>query len=354
MTVKKHFLSIKFLITLFFIVFFVFVIAYADRFSDTKQELNINHAFVWLNDNDSPEINIDDVTSVQLDDNERWLIKYVVQAGDTLAQIAGTFGTTVSHIKKVNHIDGPIKPKDTLVITDEEVWFLYTIPEKTNIVVFANKYNLNLEDLMTLNYIQDETEIWFSWDEIFINITEEQAIAKGLMEAPKPVIVEKPKNRPVITKPQATKPKPNAIIGNNVNITPTKRGNIISQWTYTKKISNKFYPGYCTWYAAIITPEIFKYSDDNTQNRPFGGDARQRCANAKAAGFSVGHKPVVGSLIVYKSWRVSSAGHVGKVVNYYPSEGKMIVRDMNYVAKFVVTERYEYTDNNSISCYIYP
>jgi LysM repeat protein len=76
-----------------------------------------------------------------------------VQPGDTLDKIARTFGSTISHIKEINHITGPIRPGDTLMITDEEKGFVYSIPEKTNIMVFANKYNLNLEDLMTLNYM---------------------------------------------------------------------------------------------------------------------------------------------------------------------------------------------------------
>jgi hypothetical protein len=58
-------------------------------------------------------------------------------------------------------------------------------------------------------------------------------------------------------------------------------------------------------------------------------------------------------LIVYNSSSVSSAWHVGKVISYNSDEDKMIVRDMNYVAKFVVTERREYADNKSIKCYIY-
>ncbi|MBU0626922.1 LysM peptidoglycan-binding domain-containing protein [Patescibacteria group bacterium] len=92
--------------------------------------------------------------------------------------MASIFGSTVGHITEVNHIKGPIRPGNVLVITDEEKGFVYELPEKTNIVVFANKYNLNLEDLMTLNYIQDETEILFEGSEIFINITDEQAISK--------------------------------------------------------------------------------------------------------------------------------------------------------------------------------
>jgi hypothetical protein len=47
--------------------------------------------------------------------------------------------------------------------------------EKTNVVVFANKYNLNLQDLMTLNYIQDDSEILDSGQEVFINITQDKA-----------------------------------------------------------------------------------------------------------------------------------------------------------------------------------
>jgi len=88
-----------------------------------------------------------------------------------------------------------------MLLTDEEKGFVYELPEKTNIVVFANKYNLNLEDLMTLNYIQDETEILFEGSEMFINITDDQAIAKGLMDPPPPIIVKKASNRPVIIKP---------------------------------------------------------------------------------------------------------------------------------------------------------
>ena len=48
-----------------------------------------------------------------------------------------------------------------------------------------------------------------------------------------------------------------------------------------------------------------------------------------------------------------SAGHVGKVTKYYASESKMVIEDMNRIAKFVVTQRREDTDNGNISCYIY-
>ncbi len=341
-------------------MFFLVVIVNADRFEKWEQNLQIWNSFIWLWDTVSPEISIDDIMSVQIDSDEKWLINYVVQPWDTLDKIAATFGTTVSHIKKVNNIRSAIQPKQTLIITEEDQWFIYTIPDKSNIVVFSNKYNLNIDDLMTLNYIQDKTEILFPWQELFINISIEDAYNKWLVERPKPVIVVKPQNRPTITKPMArtsssssSSSSSNASTQTNSNLSSSKKSSIISQRAYTKKISNKFYPWYCTWYAAIISPEIFPYVDETTQDRPFGWDAKERCANAKEAWLSVWQKPAAWALIVYKSSRVSSAWHVGKVISYYPDESKMIIRDMNYIAKFVVTERREYTDNSSISCYIY-
>jgi LysM repeat protein len=76
-----------------------------------------------------------------------------------LSKIASKFGTTVSQIKKTNGIAGAIQPNQKLIITSEENGLLYTIPAKINILVFANKYSLNIDDLMSLNYIQDETEM---------------------------------------------------------------------------------------------------------------------------------------------------------------------------------------------------
>ncbi|MEI7919779.1 MAG: hypothetical protein WCH65_06480 [bacterium] len=60
-------------------------------------------------------------------------------------------------------------------ISNQVDGIIYTIQDKTNVVVFANKYNLNLQDLMTLNYVQDETELFTPGQDIFINITKERA-----------------------------------------------------------------------------------------------------------------------------------------------------------------------------------
>lgn len=339
-------------------MFFIFVIANADLFENNQEQLAINSSFIGSDDGLSYEINLDNV-NVNVDTNNN--VQYTVQEWDTLLKIAGVFWTTVSSIQKENNIkDNEVKMWQVLKVSSDVDGIVYTIKDKTNVLVFANKYNLNLQDLMTLNYIQDETEIFSPDQEIFINISKEKAYELWLLEKPKPEIIPKSTitYRPTINK--SGKPSSNKtvkkvstiIASDDEEDTPAAKNNIISRRTYTKKIKNSFAVGYCTWYAAIISPNIFPYIDETTQERPFGGDARQWCANAKAAGFRVGSKPSVGALIVYGRLR-SSAGHVGKVINYYPEDGKMIIRDMNYVGKFVVTERREETDNSKISCYIY-
>lgn len=349
----------KFVLSLFFIVFFIFVIANADLFENNQEQLAINSSFIQGDDGISYEINLDNI-NVDVDTNNNGIIGYTVQEWDTLLKIAGVFWTTVSSIKKENKLTkDAVEPWQVLKVSNQVDGILYTLKGKTNVVVFANKYNLNLQDLMTLNYVQDETEIFSPGQEIYINITKEKAYELWLLERPKVEVIPKSTvaYRPTINKsgkPTTTTKRSSTTtyIADADEGGVDKKWTIISKWTYTKKIKNGFYAWYCTWYAAIISPNIFPYINETTQDRPFGGDARERCGNAKKAGFRVGNKPAVGALIVYNRLR-SSAGHVGKVINYYPDDGKMIIRDMNYLGKFVVTERREDTNNGKISCYIY-
>ncbi len=351
----------KFVLSLFFIVFFIFVIANADLFENNPEQLTINSGFIQGDDGVSYDINLDNI-NIDVDTNNNGIIEYTVQTWDTLLKIAGVFWTTVSSIQKENNLKkDAVEPGQVLKVSNQVDGILYTLKWKTNVVVFANKYNLNLQDLMTLNYVQDETEIFSPGQEIFINITKDKAYELWLLEKPKPEIIPKSTitYRPTINKSgkviaKVTK-KTSTIIasaddeGDGTDV----KGTIISKRTYTKKISNGFYAWYCTWYAAIISPNIFPYINETTQDRPFGGDAKNWCANAKKAGFRVWQKPSVGALIVYARMKSSSAGHVGKVINYYPDDWKMIIRDMNFLGKFIVTERREDTNNSKISCYIY-
>ncbi|MFA7718045.1 MAG: LysM peptidoglycan-binding domain-containing protein [Candidatus Absconditabacterales bacterium] len=351
---------VKFVSSLFLIVFFIFVIVYADKFSKGEEPIAIDSSFIQGDDGISNEINMDAIT-INVDSDNNGTIQYVVQEGDTLLKIASTFGTTVSNIQKTNDLKGEVQAGQTLKILNNDEGIVYVMKEKNNAIVFANKYNLNLQDLMTLNYLQDETEILNPGQEVFINISKEKSYEIGLLEKPKPEIISQTTvtYKPTINKPSQGSAKKTTTKKTSATTTYTTTDNddsntsvILSKWTYTKKIKNSFYPGYCTWYAAIISPNIFPYTDETNQERTFGGDANQWCSNAKEAGYRIGSKPSAGALIVYGRLR-SAAGHVGKVISYDAAAGTMVVREMNYLGKFVVDERVEDASNSKIKCYIY-
>jgi len=360
MTFRNKWLNyIKFSFTLLVLFLFVVVIGYADRFKKSNDTLYVNTlAFAQTSENDSAYINLD-MISVEIGTDNEWIVTYIVQPGDSLSKIASAFGTTVSNIKKTNWITDSIKPNQKLIITDEENWLLYSIPEKINVLVFANKYSLDIDDLMSLNHIQDETEMFQEWQEVFLPITLNTAYDVWLMERPKEVY--KPKQtvtyKPTITKSSAT--KTNYVVNDKASNTSASNSyagsRILSTWIFNKNINNKFYAWHCTWYVAATTPQIFPYTSENTQARPFGWNANQWYDNARAAGFSVWQTPVVWSIIVYNKWGWSfaSAWHVAKVVSYTPSTKQLIVEEMNWSNKFVVQRRTDRADNPNIRWYIY-
>lgn len=339
--------------TLFVLAFFVWVIVYADRFSKGSEAVYVSSVFVETDDTPSETIDLNSI-DIELTNNNQSLIHYVVQNGDSLGKISRMFWTTISHIRQINGLssDDSIRPGQKLIITEDE-GIIYTVKEKTNALIFANTYNLNPDDLITLNSLSDISEVLWEGQELFLNISNEQAYDLGLLERPKPVF--KPESeityKPTINKPSKVK-KITSDGDDDTSAQYFKWAKVISKWTFNKKINNKFSMGHCTWYIAATTPQIFPYIDDDTQARPFGGNGNEWYANASKAGFSVGQKPVVGSIVVYiRGFRWSGAGHVAKVISI---DGEnMVVEDMNWAGKFIVTRHTESTKNGNIKWYIY-
>ena len=338
------------------------LVSVADRCCSPADLQYVNPSFVsdWSKD---VAINLD-AMSISMDDtSDMAVVQYIVQENDTLESIATEFWTTVSNLKKINGINS-IKPWQKIVVTNEEDWILYKVRENQNIKVFANKYGLDLQDLMTLNYITDDSEILYEGQEIFINLSEEKAnnipwfIDKAQPDLSIPVVKSKPKVANVkATTKNTTKNAGSSNGGNGWSVaatTTSSSSKIVKKWTYNANINNGFYRGYCTWYVATQVPSIFTYTSESTQDRPFGGNASAWYNSAKAAGYTVSKTPRAGSIVVYSKLR-SSAGHVW-IVRQYPynwDSSKMLVEDMNYAGKFVVTQREESVNRGEIIGYIY-
>jgi surface antigen len=351
---KKWLNSVRFIISLLSIILFSAIIINADKFYQATQPVFLSPSFVQIGENELAFVDID-MISVDENWHERWILHYIVQPWDTLGKISAMFGTTVSHIQKVNNLSSwtPIKPKQKLIITSEEKWFLYIVENKENVAIFAQKYELNLDDLLTLNYIQDDTELLQKWQEIFINIDLEKSYQVWLKERPEPIIpkITKVAYTPVISKPTVN--RTTTIPASSGWWTSTK-SKILRKWTFKKSISNQFYAWHCTWYVATQVPEIFPYVSETRQVRPFWGNANARYKWAQNAGIPTWTTPRIWAIIVYaKGRRRSYAGHVGIVIGYDAAKGELIIRDMNRAGKFIVTERIESASNSNIMWYVY-
>ena len=359
--------KIRIFLTIACLLIFGVLVSVADRCCSPADLQYVNPTFVsnWSKD---VAINLD-AMSISMESEDVAVVQYIVQEWDTLESIATEFWTTVSNLKKINWISN-IKPWQKIVVTNEEDGILYKVRENQNIKVFANKYGLDLQDLMTLNYITDDSEILYEGQEIFINLSEEKAnnipgfIDKAQPDLSIPIVKPKPKTTTKTTTntTKTTTTKTSNGWGNSngwwtaasAPSTSSSSSKIIKKWTYNANINNGFYRGYCTWYVATQVPSIFKYTSDGTQERPFGGNASSWYSAARAAGYTVSKTPRAGSIIVYSKLR-SSAGHVW-IVRQYPynwDSSKMLVEDMNYAGKFVVTQRIESTSRAGIIGYIY-
>lgn len=330
---------------------------YADVFwsSGSDMVVVVNPNFIGSEDT-QVGINPDNIT-ISDDGEDFSVVSYIVQEGDTLEKISKEFWVPVKDLKKLNKIWDEVKPGMKLVVSDDEEGILYVVQKEWSLKLFAEFYRLNLEDLMTLNYISDDSEILYPGQELFINVSEQRAYDIGLLEKAQPVLPKdelpkKPSKKKSWGKSYAASAwvavsQWAVIVGKNWG-----KSGIISRWYYNPKVSNGFAVGYCTWYAAIKSPGIFKYTSDTTQARVFGGNARSWYANAKAAWYRVGQTPRVGAIIVYSALR-SSAGHVGIVREYYPDQWKMVIEDMNYAGRYIVTKRWENVNRGGIIGYIY-
>lgn len=339
------------------ITFFLGLMVYADVFGSSGSDalLAVNPNFIGSEENQIG-INPDNINISDSGDDFS-IISYIVQEGDTLEKISKEFWVPINDLKKLNKIGGEVKPWMKLIVSDNEEWILYVVQKEWSLKLFAEFYRLNLEDLMTLNYISDDSEILYPWQELFVNITEQRAYDIGLLEKAQPILPKDELPKKPTKKATTSKTIKSSWVTQASSETPAVSTNngksgIISRWYYNPKISNGFAVGYCTWYAAIKSPNIFKYTSDSKQERPFGGNARNWYANAKAAGHKVWQTPRVGAIIVYSALR-SSAGHVGIVREYYPDQWKMVIEDMNYAGRYIVTKRWENVNRSGIVGYIY-
>lgn len=101
-------------------------------------------------------------------------IEYTVALGDTLSTIASKFGTTVKNIMEANGLSSSsIRTGKKLYIAKTE-GFVYQVDKVTNWIVFANQYNIPLDDLLSTNGTTNKLSKIDKGDEVFVPLSRDK------------------------------------------------------------------------------------------------------------------------------------------------------------------------------------
>ena len=92
------------------------------------------------------------------------MVAYTVRPGNTLYAIAQFFGTTVKEIAEANGLVCPytIYPGQELVIPVEQITSprYYVVRPGDTIISIADRYGLEVEDILSLNRLQNPNIIY--------------------------------------------------------------------------------------------------------------------------------------------------------------------------------------------------
>lgn len=243
---------------------------------------------------------------------------YTTRPGDTLKSIAAANGINEQTIMWANKLTSVgIKPGWQLIILPVN-GILHQADSNDTLPDIANAYNP--EKYNTNKKIRDEAA----------NQLMDKIISYNLLDGPEDIdagqLVIVPGG--VMPTPPAPPAKPK---------TPSKPG-ITPPKTYDAGTGHLFPWGYCTYYVATKV------------HVPWGGNAKNWLANAKAYGAVVTKTPTVGAIVVTNDSR--RYGHVALVEQV--SGDQFLVSEMNYKGKGIISTRWIDSDSSSVKGFIYP
>jgi len=136
-------------------------------------------------------IQFDMLITLEWDDST---VSYSVAPGDTLSEIAKLFGTTTSAIAEANGIWvwGILRVGQKLKIAYDKS-IIYDVPEAMLVGDFSSKYDVPLEELVTLNNFNDETDPIEAGQQIFVPLNRIEAEERGLIKKKEFVMLDLPR-----------------------------------------------------------------------------------------------------------------------------------------------------------------
>lgn len=259
---------------------------------------------------------------LEVSSENREISSYKTTEEESIQQIADKFGITSQTIKWVNSLKGDkVEAGKELKILPVD-GIIYKAKSGDKLAEIAEKYQASSERIISYNNLKESEEL---------KDGQEIVIPGGILPE---------KERPDYVAP---------VVARTVNTASRSSSNSASSVAtvlpsnYNVKAGNAYAWGNCTWYVYNRRPDIGS----------FWGNATSWAMSARAAGFSVGSTPVVGSIAQWNAYAGGSwgYGHVA-YVEAVNSDGTVTISEMNYAGALGrVTSRT--VPANSISNYIY-
>ncbi len=233
---------------------------------------------------------------------------YDTVQGDTLQGVAQKFNISKQTIIWANNLKSEkIDPNWNLVILPTS-GVLHKVTNNDTVADIAKKYHADVNTIIAYNGLEDESDI---------NPGDLLIVPGGIVPAP---VVPKPAVKHVLA-------------GNKVVYEPAP-GDVED---YGGK--NHIFPwGQCTYYASLKRGGV-----------PWGGNAKNWLANAKAYGAKEGKTPVVGAIVVTNENR--RYGHVAYVEKV--DGNKFMISEMNYNGLGKISTRWLTVGDSVIKGFIY-
>ncbi len=326
---KKNFLNI--LVSSSTLIWVSYFIVFAENYETENREHWVSADFLEIRENwNNWEVQFSNI--IVWDFSDRFT--YIVQSWESLSTIASRFWTTVDNIKTVNDLSSNVIREGQKLTISQEEWIIYQLEEQITLKEFTNKYSFDIDNIKSINYISDDDSVLEEWSELFIPISKSEAVDIWLVEREEQVVAQQQETQ---TQEQETQTQQTT--------SSWSSWEIINRRYYNPQVNNWFYAWHCTWYVA---DKLFE------EHRPWWGNARDWYHNAQAAWYPVWQSPQEWAIVVIRYWAGyrTSYWHVAIVKSIDWEDNKILIEEMNYSWRFIVTQRRVPMDNR-ITWYIY-
>ncbi len=245
-------------------------------------------------------------------EGREWIITYTVGEGETMDSIANKYGVSTDQIRWSNGLKNTDISAGMMLYVPKESGIIYTVKSGDTVESIAEKLSANIAEITIFNDLD----------------------VVGLAEGSR--IFVKNGSLPVKERPEYVPPVRTVYTYTYLGDSSTRQNvQVIATGFYDANYPypnpNPGAPGWCTWYAwwwratSPLSLGVLGHEGRNANTWQYNYAYR-----------GVGRTPQVGA-VFQSPYGGGGYGHVGVVVGIN-DDGSIVVREMNYAGRYVVTE----------------